>query len=109
MENIWSNCEYKPNNIYNVDCYEAIKKIPDKSVDLIYTDPPYEYNQSYGKHNFGKRMSENKGLQIRKQQQQQIEKISYGFNYDILNEFVRVMKDIYIYIFGVMINKLLHI
>ena len=24
--------EYKPNNIYNVDCYEAIKKIPDKSI-----------------------------------------------------------------------------
>ena len=21
--------EYKPNNIYNVDCYEAIKKIPE--------------------------------------------------------------------------------
>lgn len=41
MENIWSNCEYKPNNIYNVDCYEAIKKIPDKSIDLTLTDIPY--------------------------------------------------------------------
>ena len=26
-------------NIYNVDCYEAIKLIPSKSVDLIITDP----------------------------------------------------------------------
>ena len=24
------------------DCYELIKAIPDKSVDLIITDPPYE-------------------------------------------------------------------
>ena len=30
------------NKIYNEDCYEAIKKIPDKSIDLIVTDPPYE-------------------------------------------------------------------
>jgi len=34
--------EYKLNEIYNEDCYEAIKKIPDKSVDLIIIDPPYE-------------------------------------------------------------------
>lgn len=33
--------EYELNNIYNEDCYEAIKKIPDKSIDLIVTDPPY--------------------------------------------------------------------
>ena len=32
---------YEPNNIYNVDCYKAIKDIPDKSIDLIVTDPPY--------------------------------------------------------------------
>ena len=33
--------EYKLNEIYNEDCYEAIKKIPNKSVDLIIIDPPY--------------------------------------------------------------------
>lgn len=32
---------FKVNNIYNVDTYKAIKKIPDKSIDLIYTDIPY--------------------------------------------------------------------
>lgn len=31
----------EPNNIYHCDCYKAIKDIPDKSVDLIYTDIPY--------------------------------------------------------------------
>ena len=28
-------------NIINGDCLEEMKKIPDKSVDLILTDPPY--------------------------------------------------------------------
>lgn len=34
--------EYELNNIYNEDCYEAIKKMADKSIDLIVTDPPYK-------------------------------------------------------------------
>ena len=28
-------------NIYLGDCYDLIKQIPDKSIDLIYTDIPY--------------------------------------------------------------------
>ena len=35
--------EIKPNNIYQGDCYELIKYIPDKSIDLVITDPPYEF------------------------------------------------------------------
>ena len=31
------------NKIYNEDCLEGMKRIPDKSVDLIITDPPYEH------------------------------------------------------------------
>ncbi len=29
------------NNIYNIDCLEGLKQIDDKSIDLIFTDPPY--------------------------------------------------------------------
>ena len=29
------------NKIYNIDCLEGLKEIDDKSVDLIFTDPPY--------------------------------------------------------------------
>ena len=29
------------NRIYNEDCLEGMKRIPDKSVDLVITDPPY--------------------------------------------------------------------
>jgi len=27
--------------IYNVDCFEGMKQIPDNSIDLVLTDPPY--------------------------------------------------------------------
>ncbi len=37
--------EYEINKIYNEDSYEAIKEIPDKSIDLIITDPPYEWQR----------------------------------------------------------------
>lgn len=31
------------NDIYYGDAYELIKQIDDKSIDLIITDPPYEF------------------------------------------------------------------
>ena len=33
------------NNIENCDCLEYLKKIPDNSVDLVVTDPPYNVSQ----------------------------------------------------------------
>jgi len=30
------------NKIYNMDCIEGMKLIPDNSIDLIFTDPPYK-------------------------------------------------------------------
>ena len=29
------------NKIYNDDCLNILKQLPDKSVDLLLTDPPY--------------------------------------------------------------------
>ena len=43
------------NKIYNEDCLEGMKRIPDKSVDLIVTDPPYLIN--YTRHVKGHRFS----------------------------------------------------
>lgn len=31
--------------LYNEDCYQFIKRIPDHSIDLILTDPPYNISQ----------------------------------------------------------------
>ena len=43
------------NSIYNEDCLEGMKRIPDKSIDLIVTDPPYLIN--YTRHVKGHRFS----------------------------------------------------
>ena len=34
------------NNVYNIDCIEFMKTLPDKSIDLVITDPPYLINYS---------------------------------------------------------------
>ena len=36
------------NKIYNEDCLEGMKRIPDNSIDLIVTDPPYLINYKTG-------------------------------------------------------------
>ena len=43
--------EFALNSVYQIDCLEAMKKIPNRSVDLIITDPPYGDNCSYGRWN----------------------------------------------------------
>ena len=83
--------KYEPNNIYNVDCYEAIKKISDKSIDLIVTDPPYEIETVGGNTNIGKTLN---GMC------KQLEDLNIidGINIEILDEFMRIMKKPNIYI-----------
>ncbi|MEL7570120.1 MAG: site-specific DNA-methyltransferase [Eubacteriaceae bacterium] len=44
------NTEFKPNNlitIYEGDCFDLLKKLPDESVDLIVTSPPYCIGKEY--------------------------------------------------------------
>lgn len=41
------------NKIYNMDCLEGMKQIPDKSIDLIVTDPPYGKKADKGTNGFG--------------------------------------------------------
>ena len=79
------------NNIYLGDCYELIKQIPDKSVDLIYTDPPYEMQSGGGGHSA---LSQ----RILKTNYVDLDKIRNGIDYSILDEFCRVLKKIYVYI-----------
>ena len=45
------NSKYELNNIYNEDCLEAMKQIPDKYFELAIVDPPYgleRYNKKDG-------------------------------------------------------------
>ena len=39
--------EFELNKIYCMDCLEGLKKIPDNSMDLIVTDPPYNLNKDF--------------------------------------------------------------
>jgi len=82
--------------LLNGDAYKLIKELPDKSVDLIYTDIPYEYENG-GKGGTSFIVSE----KVADTYHNKIVKFSYGIDYAILDEFVRVCKSIYIYIFGV--------
>lgn len=113
---------FETNNIYNEDCYEAIKDIPDKSIDCIYTDIPYLYNQGgSGSSELGERTAkkrlelmgatnvynENKcssrgeALRIAKNvKKSSLDYISIedGIDYSIFDEFIRIMKKANIYI-----------
>ena len=83
--------DFLKNNINSIvlgDSYELIKKIPSKSIDCIYTDIPYLYIQGgIGNSELGKRMAKKK-FELK---EHDLEK---GIDYDILNEFIRVMKHI---------------
>jgi DNA modification methylase len=55
------------NKIYNEDCFKVIEKIPDESIDLILTDPPYGDNIGYGRSRSKKEIlnNENEGINYR--------------------------------------------
>ena len=82
----------KINEIQLGDAYELIKHIPDKSVDCVYTDVPYLYKQGgYGNSDLGKRQQK-KRLELKENN------LEDGFDYSLLNELVRVMKKVNIFI-----------
>lgn len=78
------------NKITCGDCYELIKEIPDKSVDLIVTDPPYEIAVDHGAGAFGIE---------KKLHYEQFTPFSHGIKEEVLREFARVLKKINVYCF----------
>lgn len=82
---------FELDQIYNEDCYKAIKDIPDKSVDCIYVDIPYLID------NFGGGTSD-LAKRITKNNREEIGFISDGIDYAIFNDFIRVMKKTNIFI-----------
>jgi DNA modification methylase len=106
------------NTIQLGDCYELIKTIPDKSVDLIIIDPPYEYTTGGGAGCFGikkrkyhqeyydvskntQKYNSNRKKHVwedKKKIRKELQFISSGFDYSLLNELDRIMKATNIYI-----------
>jgi len=76
------------NKIYLGDCNKLIKQIPNKSVQIIYTDVPYLYQMGGGG-------SSDVAKRIRKNADRLEEAgIDKGFDYSILNDFVRIQPKI---------------
>ena len=87
--------EVKMNKIVLGDSYTYLKSIPDHSIDLIITDPPYDLSINHS----GGWLFKNRGLD--KQFQSDIVDNNLDQSYDIEKygeEFIRVMKGINIYI-----------
>lgn len=80
------------NKITCGDSYKLIKELPDKSVDLIVTDPPYLIENTKGGTNIGTSLKNGMCKEL-----EECEIIS-GINKEILDEFMRVMKKPNIYI-----------
>ena len=75
------------------DCLERMKDIPDKSIDLIATDPPYLISSINGGGTINNKMKLNKSLQ-----DLTIVDITKGYDIELFGkEFVRIMKEINIY------------
>jgi site-specific DNA-methyltransferase (adenine-specific) len=75
------------NKIFCEDCLEGMKKIPDNSVDLVFTDPPYNISQK-GKIFKDYRNGKNKDINM------DFGEWDYEFNMiPFLQETKRVLKD----------------
>lgn len=65
------------------DCLELMRKLPDGSVDLIVTDPPYEFHSGHGGGVFGTESRE---------YHDELKGLDKGISNDVLKEFLRVLK-----------------
>lgn len=109
--------------------YELIKQIPDKSIDLVIIDPPYEFDMGGGAGAFGTKnrdyhneylnlykengiTKETERLRInanRVKARENVRFISKGFSLELLDELDRIMKatNIYIWCSKAQVRKIL--
>ena len=78
------------NKVLHGDCLELMKQIPDGSVDLVLTDPPYLQDSHGGGGAFGCRMRD---------YHNKVDTLGAGFDNIILVEIVRICKKLNAYIF----------
>ena len=75
--------------LWHGDCLELMKNIPDGSVDLVLTDPPYVIETSGGGLYKSESVKYNKEIEFMKN----------GFSEKVLEEICRIMKKINVYFF----------
>lgn len=74
------------------DSYELIKGLPDKSIDLIVTDPPYEFTKNKWFRSSERNVKKNLGYEIAESD------CDKGIDNEMLDQWCRVMKKINIFI-----------
>lgn len=75
--------------IYSGDCIEILNSLPDKSIDMIFADPPYNLsNDGYTVH-AGKRVSVNKGAWDKSSGPEK----DFDFHFKWIEACKRVLKD----------------
>lgn len=81
------------NKIYNADCMDILKDLPDKCIDLVCTDPPYLLD-NHGGAGMGD-FAERKLIKLK-----HINWISKDFDYNsVFSEFIRICNPLNLYIF----------
>lgn len=91
--------------VYNEDCLQALRRLPDNCVDLVVTDPPYEFNSGSSGGAFGanKRCYRAEYMKlgetnVRIHIGNTNRLISDGFDMAVLSECCRVLKKINAYV-----------
>jgi len=76
------------NNIYNMDCVEGMKLLPDKFVDLVITDPPFAIDFKARRSNYNRRHS-----RVLEGYEEVPRDRYYEFTLDWMTQAYRVLKD----------------
>ena len=77
------------NYIDNIDCIEGLKQVPDKSVDLIVTDPPYFLSMGHA----GSKTNAQKSEQLNSNRAFNDLAICTPFYKELFAEYARVLKE----------------
>lgn len=85
--------------LFHGDCMDFLKTIPDKSIDLVVTDPPYIVGTRGGAIFGENSINYMQGQNHKPYFNEEIEEMADGFSETILNELYRVMKKINCYFF----------
>ena len=79
--------KFSLNKIYNQDCIDGMKDIPDNKIDLVITDPPFAINFKSKKANYNRNAS-----RVLSGYNEIESKNYYNFTYNWMNQINRVLK-----------------
>ena len=79
--------KFSLNKIYNQDCIDGMKDIPDNKIDLVITDPPFAINFKSKKANYNRNAS-----RVLSGYNEIESKNYYNFTYNWMSQINRILK-----------------